>query len=206
MKIIRAGFEDTDIFSESELNHGACCFFSEDRTCKYFFEIKGQEAILHANTGMYTAEVIDEFLFYSGFITLIKTPDGDVLLEKATVEPRMFEVSKIQPSQFYISDEKLARCKRWITGPEDIHIPVVIKDGICISLDGHTRLRAAIDLGYPSVYVYPDECDEVIFRFVAEAVKRNITSVYDMEIVGSEEYKAKWDGFCDCLLKSLGDS
>ena len=49
------------------------------------------------------------------------------------------------------------------------YIPIVIKEGNNISLDGHTRMRAALDLGFTSVYVYLDEFDETIFHFVDEA-------------------------------------
>ena len=68
MKIIRAGFNDTDIFSKEELIFGGCCFFTEDRLSKYFFEIKNREATLFANTDQHINKTINEFLFYSGFI------------------------------------------------------------------------------------------------------------------------------------------
>lgn len=41
------------------------------------------------------------------------------------------------------------------------------------------------------------------FYFVDEAVKRQINSVLDMELVSDEEYKFKWDKFCDDLFDSL---
>ena len=70
-------------------------------------------------------------------------------------------------------------------------------------MDGHTRLKAAIDLGYTSVQVYQDDYDDTIFHFVDEAIRRNIRNVYDMKVISSEEYKIKWDKFCDDLFSRL---
>ena len=203
MKIIRAGAGDTDIFSEYELGFGACCFFTEDRARKYFFEIKGREATLFANTEQYIPQAIEEFLYYSGFVATIKDQSGNILLDRAGTEPFLMEIQKIQPSQFYISEEKLESCKKWVKGPEEIYIPIVFRDGKAISLDGHTRMRAAMDLGYVCVYVYPDEHDEYIFHFVDEAIRRCIYSVSDMKLVNSEEYKLKWHKYCDDFFERL---
>jgi L-rhamnose mutarotase len=64
-------------------------------------------------------------------------------------------------------------------------------------------MKAALDLGYDSVYVYLDEYDEKIFHFVDEAIKRQIKAVADMELINDDEYKIKWDKFCDDLLERL---
>ena len=205
MKILRAGAKDTDIFSKAELAFGACCFFSENREYKYFFEIEGRNAVLRSDTDKYISEAIDEFLFYSGFIVEIKDCSGRILFEKKQNEPYLYDISKIQPSQFYISQGKLENCKKWISGNEDIFIPIVIKDETAISLDGHTRLRAALDLGYTCVYVYPEECDEMIFHFVDEAIKRRITNVFHMDILSDEEYEIKWNKFCEDFFNSQAE-
>ena len=203
MKIIRADLNDTDIFSRSELDFGACCFFSEDRNCKYFFAINGQGATLFTDADKYISEAIEEFLFYSGFILSIKDKHGCILAARTPSQPYLLEISKIQPSQFYINERKLESCKKWIKKTEDIFIPIAIKDDKNISLDGHTRLRAALDLGYTSVFVYPDEHDDVIFYFSDEAIRRQIYSVSDMELVSDEEYKLKWNKYCDDLFAGL---
>jgi hypothetical protein len=197
LKILRANMNDTDIFSERELDFGACCYYSEDRSFRYFFEINGREATLFTNTDQYISETIEEFLFYSGFIVSIKDEHGHVLAERTQSRPYLLEILKIQPSQFYISEKKLESCKKWIKTYEEIFIPIVIKDDKVISLDGHTRLRAALDLEYTSVLVYPDEYDDYIFSFADEAIKRKIFKVSDMEIVSDEEYTLKWHKYCD---------
>ena len=203
MNITRADMNDTDIFDEHQLDFGACCFFTEDKTYKYFFEIKGHEVTLYTNSSQYIDQAIEEFLFYSSFITTIKDKDENVLLTRTAAKPYLLEISKIQPSQFFINEKKLESCKKWIKCPEDVLIPIVQKEDKTISLDGHTRMRAALDLGYASIYVYPDEYDDTIFLFVDEAVRRQIYRVSDMEIVDAKEYTQKWDKFCDNLFANL---
>lgn len=61
----------------------------------------------------------------------------------------------------------------------------------------HTRLRAALDLGYNCIYVYTDDCGEYIKSFVNEAIKRIIRNISSMEILSNEEYRLKWHKFCD---------
>ncbi|MDO5152689.1 MAG: hypothetical protein Q4D50_04940 [Eubacteriales bacterium] len=36
-----------------------------------------------------------------------------------------------------------------------------------------------------------------IYGFVEEAVKRNIRTPYDLQLVSHEEYEEKWNKFCD---------
>ncbi|MCL1786625.1 MAG: hypothetical protein FWG38_01455 [Defluviitaleaceae bacterium] len=148
-------------------------------------------------------EAIQEFLFYSGFITAVKDESGHVLATNAPNAPYLLDISHIQPSQFYINEKKLAACKGWIQGPEDILIPIAIRDGKNIALDGHTRIKAALDLGYTSVYVYTEPYDEGIFHFVDEALRRGITGVASMEVVSDVEYAVKWDKFCDDYFANI---
>ena len=203
IKVLRAGYNDTDIFTETDLELGGCCFFTEDRKLKYIFKIDRQEATLFANTNQYVSQVINEFLFYSGFVTSIKDKSGHILSTRELSEPYLLEITKIQPSQLYINEKKLKSCMKWIKSNKDIFIPIVIKNDTCVSLDGHTRIRAAIDLGFSSVYVYHDEYDETIFNFVDEAIKRQIHSVYDIDIISDKEYEVKWNKFCDELFARL---
>ena len=109
MKILRAGHNSTNIFSKQQLDYGACCFYSEDKACKYFFEISNREAKLFTNTNQYITEAIEEFLFYSGFVTIIKDENDNILYSKDVPQPYWLEISKIQPSQFYINQQKSVR-------------------------------------------------------------------------------------------------
>ena len=114
------------------------------------------------------------------------------------------EISKIQPSQFYINKSKLERCKEWVKSSKDIVIPIAVINGSTIALDGHTRLRVALEMGFPSVYVEHDEYDECYNFFVNETIKRGITSVHDMEIISDSEYEIKWNKFCEKYFEKQG--
>ena len=165
--------------------------------CRYFFRISGREAILFTDTHKYIPEVINEFLFYSGFISTIRDEKGAILLDKKPSESYLCEISKLQPSQFYINKTKLENCKKWIKSQDDIFVPIVVRDGKTILQDGHTRVLAAMELGYSCVNVYPECWDSYIFDFVDEAVKRGINNISDMNLLTDEEYQVKWYGFCD---------
>jgi len=197
MKIVRACTSDTDIFSEAELRFGACCFFTEDRLNRYSFKINGTEATLISRSEQYISEVIGEFLFYSGFVSTIRNENGAILLDRKPTKTHWHDIDKLQPSQFYISEAKLDSCKKWISSASDIFVPVVVKGAKTIMLDAHTRVRAAMDLGYSSVQVYADEFDNYIFDFADEAMRRGINRVADMELLGEDEYKLKWHNYCD---------
>jgi len=197
MKIIRADFNNTELFSKEKIINGACCFYTENKSNYYYFEIKGQEATLYFEDEKYIKEVIDEFLFYSNFICCIKSSKGNILMKRKKIKLELCEVLEIQPSQFYIDKTKLENCKSWIKSPKDIMIPVADINNKIVSLDGHTRLRAAHDLGYRQVYIYRDDFDNCINSFVKEATKRNIFNILDLETLNSEDYKMKWHKFCD---------
>ena len=106
------------------------------------------------------------------------------------------EISKIQPSQFYINKKKLAKCKEWIKSHEDIVIPIAVIGGRTVALDGHTRLRMALEMGFVDVYVELEEHDKCYHFFVDETIKRGIKSVHDMETISDADYEVKWNKFC----------
>ena len=82
------------------------------------------------------------------------------------MEPFRIRIEEIQPSQFYVDEDKIEAVKTFITSPKDIIIPVMKENGKYISLDGHTRLAAAIELGYDEVIAFCTEAGDYIFDFV----------------------------------------
>ena len=106
-------------------------------------------------------------------------------------------IEEIQPSQFYVDEDKIEAVKTFITSPKDIIIPVMKENGKYISLDGHTRLAAAIELGYDEVIAFCTEAGDYIFDFVNEAKKRGIHTPYDLKKVPHEEYEVVWNQFGD---------
>ena len=71
-----------------------------------------------------------------------------------------------------------------------------MENGRTILQDGHTRVRAAMELGYSCVNVYSEEHDLYIFDFADEAIRRCINVISDMQLLDDDEYRIKWHGFC----------
>ena len=143
MIILRARPEDTDLFTPRELDHGACCFYTEDRTARYRFCISDREAVLDGDSA-FEQEAIDAFLFYSGFVSRVCAADGRLLRVREAATLEWHDILDIKPSQFFISRPKLAACRSWIASAGDVCIPVAEIDGALVAQDGHTRLRAAL--------------------------------------------------------------
>ncbi len=124
--------------------------------------------------------------------------DGAVKLEELTLRD-------IQPSQFYVSEGKLAEIAKWFD-PNDLSNfePITIKllDGAPMMTDGHTRAVAAIRAGLDRVPLMwePDEWDWDMYRVCVEACRaRGVTSPYDLtgRVVSAADYKALWNDWCD---------
>ena len=71
-------------------------------------------------------------------------------------------IRDLQPSQFYISNEKIENIKKWFD-PKDLSnfesIPIKQLDGEIVITDGHTRLVVALLSGLESVPLIWDEDD-----------------------------------------------
>ena len=117
----------------------------------------------------------------------------------------------LQPSQFYISEEKLASVEAWFD-PADLSdfepIPVKELDGVPVMTDGHTRAVAALRAGLTAVPLIWDE-DELDWRMYRACVmacrSRGISSPWDLldRIVSVEAYAVKWDQWCDRMQASV---
>ena len=118
----------------------------------------------------------------------------------------------IQPSQFYLSEEKLRAIDTWFN-PEDLSnfepVPVRILNGRIIFTDGHTRAWAAYSAGLEQIPLVwdEDELDLEAYQLCVDAcLERNVRSVADFagRILSEEAYREKWDGWCDRMQESLG--
>jgi len=113
----------------------------------------------------------------------------------------------IQPSQFYLSEEKLRAIMEWFD-PEDLScfepLPLKYLNGRVIFTDGHTRAYAAYRAGCASVPMVWDE-DELsweLYQICVDAcLERGIRNVADLEgrILSKEAYAEKWNRWCDEL-------
>lgn len=194
-EIERINCYEDERFSKTALyQHGA--FLVNGRP--YEVEVTGRDSavIRGEDAGLYP-EIIDTFRFYAGHITRFVDVNGVLVREFPAVDIFRVRLERIQPSQFYVDEAKLAAVKIFICGPEDIVIPVIPDGDGYISLDGHTRLAAAIDLGYEEVCAFIEEDAGYIHGFVAEARKRGIFTPYDMKRMSHDEYDVLWNKFCD---------
>lgn len=119
----------------------------------------------------------------------------------------MIKLLDIQPSQFYISQEKIDKIKEWFQ-PQDLSnfepIPIKELNGNIIFTDGHTRAWMAYEAGLTEVPVVWDEDDldwELYQNCVDACLERGVRTIADLEgrILSSEDYVLKWDYWCDDL-------
>lgn len=90
----------------------------------------------------------------------------------------------------------------FINTAEDVIIPVTKdKHGGYISLDGHSRLKVALDKGISTVKVYENQADAYIFDFVQKAKSRQIESISDMSVLSHADYQSKWIDYCTDYFK-----
>ena len=160
------------------------------------------EAIIRGENKEYFKELIEEFRFNAPQITTFKDIVGNIIINYPKVKLLKLNIKEIQPSQFYIDHDKLDAVSSFINSEKDIVIQVMpYKEGY-ISLDGHTRLYYAFLKGYKEIYAVESESDDYIFRFVDEAIRRNIKCISDMELIKHDEYEIKWNAYCDEVFKN----
>ncbi|MDO5794452.1 MAG: ParB/RepB/Spo0J family partition protein [Turicibacter sp.] len=170
----------------------------EEDPLRYDFEIiNHHQAILHTEAMSCLELVINEFLFYSGFISHIETVNGRIVYHQPKKKIISLEISKIQPSQLYINEKKLDRLLTWIKSPEEIIIPVIRRGTQWVSIDGHTRLKAAQLLGFKQIYVYVDEFEPYIDDFIQFCQQDKKFTIYDLPVISNEDYQIQWCLFCD---------
>ena len=111
----------------------------------------------------------------------------------------------IQPSQFYLSEEKLERIMEWFD-PDDLSnfepLPIKRLNGRVIFTDGHTRAYAAYRAGCTHVPLVwdGDELDWDLYQICVDAcLERGVRSVADLgcRILSPQAYGVKWNGWCD---------
>ena len=124
---------------------------------------------------------------------------------------KTLRINDLQPSQFYISEEKINNIKKWFS-PRDLSnfepIPIKELDGQVVITDGHTRLVMALLSGLDSVPLVWDE-DELNWDMYRECVKEckklGITSPSNLltRIISKDEYDIKWNKWCDEMQKTI---
>ena len=204
MEIKRINTYTDDRFSQRVLLQHGCFLVDED---PYEIEIISDfEAVIRGrNAGVYP-EVIEEFRFYTPHITRFLNCSGRVVKEFPSVQLLTLSLDQIQPSQFYVDEEKIAAVSSFIYEAKDIIIQVMPFEGHYISLDGHTRLYYAVMQGWADLRAVCDTSGDYIYDFVKEAQRRNIHSPKDMKLLTHREYEEKWNRFCDAYFAKAEDN
>jgi hypothetical protein len=123
----------------------------------------------------------------------------------------MMKLDKIQPSQLYISSQKLSEVMKTFNRdtPESI-APVPIKrlGNEIILLDGHTRAFAAFLHNFSKVPVYweDEELDWDAYEICIKWCKKEgIRAIADLKdrVVSQKDYERLWYRRCEEMQKNL---
>lgn len=182
-------------FSQAVLNQHGC--FLVDGAPYEIEIISRHEAVIRGREAAVYPEIIEYFRFYTPHITVFYDDRGTLLQEYPPAHLITLSLSDIQPSQFYVDDEKISAVSSFLHKEEDIIIQVQKYGNRYISLDGHTRLYYAVMMGWKTVTAVEEPSSECIVDFVAEAIRRGIRTPYDLLPVSHEEYEVKWNQFCE---------
>ena len=120
----------------------------------------------------------------------------------------------IQPSQLYISSEKLSHVigsKTLINAETFEPVPVKKLGSRVIFTDGHTRAFALFQSGISGIYAYWDNDDELDWEAyqicVDWCLEQNIYSIKDLNdrIVSEQDYKKLWLKRCSIMECRLAE-
>ncbi len=198
LEITRINSYDDKRFSIIVLNqHGA--YFIDNEP--YEIEIVSKDtAIVRGNNPSAYEELIEEFRYHAPHVCKFLDDTGAMIKEYPIAEKTWIELLSIQPSQFFVDEDKLEAIKSFINSEEDIVVQVIPWNDRFISLDGHTRLFLAHVLGFKQVKAVIVEQEEWVWQFVSKAQKRGIITPKDMTLLSHEDYEVKWNQFCDTLF------
>ena len=127
------------------------------------------------------------------------------------VKTFLMKLDRIQPSQLYISREKLNQVLKGLANPRSLSIkpiPLATLGNEVIFLDGHTRALAVFLRGASDITVCweDEEIDWEMYKICVEWCKEEgIRSIADLErrIVSQEDYETLWIQRCRSLEQEL---
>ncbi|WP_350343992.1 hypothetical protein PRVXT_000357 [Proteinivorax tanatarense] len=113
------------------------------------------------------------------------------------------EINDIQPSQLFVSEQKLKNVYKWLNKDINSYDPIPVKDlnGKTVFTDGHTRSFALYKLGAKKVKVYwdKDELDWEAYQICVNwCLKEGITNITHLEsrILNDDQYRLMWHERC----------
>lgn len=200
MKIQRIDtYTDTRFSKKALYQHG--CFLIDN--FPYEIEIISDfEAIIRGKDEHLYIPLIEEFRFYTPHITKFYNICGKLIKKYPSPQVLNIPIEQIQPSQFYVDQDKIKAIHNFIHTPHDIIIQVMPYKDRYLSLDGHTRLYYALLNNWDTVRAIIAETDATALEFAQEAQNRNIYSLKDIISVSHKEYQEKWNHFCDEYFKN----
>lgn len=194
-----------DDYKNLDINQNICnqhgVFRMNDNTLATVEIISQDSAVVQLENNECLNELIEEFRFYAEHITHFYNKKLELLKEfphKNLIEIDIFE---LQPSQFFVNEDKVNAVASFVNSSKDVVIPIIKKDEMIIVLDGHTRLYAASMKGIKTVFVFDTETEQYIYDFVQEAQRRNIKNVSDLKRLSHEDYEKEWYSYCDNYFK-----
>jgi hypothetical protein len=123
----------------------------------------------------------------------------------------MMTLDKIQPTQLFISSEKLSEVLKTVNpkNPKSIEpIPIKKLDNEIIFVDGHTRAFAAFLLGFTKVLVYweNEELDWDAYKICVKWCKKaKIRTIADLKnrVIPQKDYEVLWYERCEEMQRKL---
>lgn len=195
MEIKRVTDYNNPIFSQIVLNQRGAFLIDEE---PYEIEIiSSDSALVRGKNRENFKKLIEYFRYYSPHILNFFDENDKKIISFEKKRVLNLEVDKIQPSQFYIDEDKVNALKGFIKNSKDIVIQVVKSDDGYICVDGHTRLFIAFLINFKNVLAIETEFDDDTNYFVSQAKKRNIFTIKDLKLVSHSDYKKLWLNFCD---------
>lgn len=191
------GYDDPRFSRRALLQHG--CFLIDGRPCEVEIISESEAVVRGCEPAQYDA-LTEEFRFYAPQITRFIDADGVPIRTDPPAELITVPLDRIQPSQFYVDRDKLRAVSTFLSRSEDIIIQVLPDGDRFISLDGHTRLYYAVEMGWQTVRAVVSSSDDWVYPFVREARARGVFAPKDMVPLSHGEYVEKWDRFCDALF------
>jgi len=129
-------------------------------------------------------------------------------------DPFVVDLLELQPSQLYISAEKLTRVLTVLdlSRPESLTpLPVKRLSGRLVLTDGHTRAFAAYRAGLDRVRVCWDTDDldwEAYEICVGWCVQEGVRTIADLEgrIIDATDYERLWFERCAAMQRKLAET
>lgn len=186
-------YED-ERFSKTALQqHGA--YLVDDSPYEIVITSRNKAVVNGADNRLFDS-LIEEFRYHAPHITEFVDRQGRQIKSFPPDDIVEIKLDSIQPSQFYIDEEKLNAIAAFIKTPEDVIVQVIKWNDRYISLGGHTRLFYADKSGFAYVKAVIVDEEDWVWDFVREANARNIYKVSDMTLLPHDEYEIKWNQFC----------